>query len=70
MPGSSQTPVIVFFSYLKLVFPHDQKQNVDWSLTKEMRLEVFERFCFLASLPLAITRQREGGEKTQPCKHL
>ena len=32
----------------------------------EMGWEVTERLSFLASLPLAGTGQREGGEKTQP----
>ena len=36
----------------------------------DMELEVLERLLFLASLPLAVNMQREGGEKTQPFKHL
>ena len=31
-----------------------------------MGSEAIERLCFLASLPLAGTGQREGGEKKQP----
>ena len=36
------------------------------SIHNEMEWEAIERLLFLASLPLAATGQREGGEKTQP----
>ena len=52
-----------FWVYLPFCFAPTSRQII---YTNGAGLEAIERLCFLASLPLAGTGQREGDEKTQP----